>query len=167
MVKTKQNLPHQKKNRRMHRWVGFILIYILLLASCDRNTLMHTYQPVKGNCWDRTDTLTFNLPDLTTDDNCSVLVGLRVTNSFPYEMLIMEVEQNYQNPMGHRVDTIRYHLAEESGDFTENGINYFQYETQGLPLDLKKGQTGEIKIRHLMHREILPGIMDVGIHVIR
>lgn len=95
------------------------------------------------------------------------MIGLRVTNNFPYESLILEVEQNYQHPIGHRIDTIRYPLTDKSGDFTEKGINYFQYETQGVPLDLKKGQAGEIRIRHLMHREELSGIMDVGIHVFR
>ena len=128
---------------------------------------MHSYQPIKENCWNRTDSITFNLPSLTTEEKCSVLIGLRVTNNYPYESLVMEVTQNYQNPISHRVDTIKYHLTDKSGDFTEKGINYFQYETQGLPLDLKKGQTGEIIIRHLMHREELPGIMDVGIHVSR
>jgi gliding motility-associated lipoprotein GldH len=96
-----------------------------------------------------------------------MLVGLRVTDHFPYEMLILEVEQSYQNPVSHRLDTLYYRLANEDGDFIEKGINYFQYETQGVTLDLKKGQTGRIKIRHLMHREVLPGIMDVGIHVVR
>ena len=151
----------------MLRQINLFLLLVLLLASCDRNTLMHSYQPLKENCWDSADTVTFSLPVLTTDDNCSVLIGLRVTNSFPYEMLIMEVEQRYQHPIAHRVDTVFYQLTDQSGDFTEKGINYFQYETQGLTIDLKKGQTGEIRIRHLMHREVLPGIMDVGIHVIR
>jgi gliding motility-associated lipoprotein GldH len=95
------------------------------------------------------------------------MVGLRVTNSFPYELLVIEVEQEYQHPKAQRLDTIYCQLADKSGDFTKKGINYFQYETQCLSLDLKKGQTGEIKIRHLMHREVLPGIMDVGVHIIR
>lgn len=128
---------------------------------------MHSYLPLPEDSWNRTDTLQFILPVLATDDNCSVQIGLRVTNNFPYEELFLEVEQKCQNPYSHRVDTIKFKLTDESGDFTENGINYFQYESQSLPLDLKKGQTGEIRIRHLMHREVLPGIMDVGIRVSR
>ena len=128
---------------------------------------MHSYQPLEGNFWDRADTIVFNLPALTTEDDCSVLIGLRVTNSYPYEWLMLEVEQNYQNPVGHRVDTIKYQLTDDSGDFTAKGINYFQYESRSLPLDLKKGQTGELRIRHLMRRETLSGIMDVGVRVFR
>jgi len=149
----------------MLRRTGLFILYILLLVSCEQGILMHSYQPVRENTWDRTDTMVFNLPVLTTDDKCCVLIGLRVTDNFPYELLILEVEQNRQNPVGHRIDTIRYRLADKSGDFIAKGINYFQYESQGLPLDLKKGQSGEIRIRHLMHREVLPGIMDVGICV--
>jgi gliding motility-associated lipoprotein GldH len=96
-----------------------------------------------------------------------VQIGLRVTNNYPYEGLVLEVEQKFQHPYSHRADTIKYMLTDESGDFTENGINYYQYESQSIPLDLKKGQTGEIRIRHLMHREVLPGIMDVGVRVFR
>lgn len=138
-----------------------------LLIGCDRSTMMHTYQPLKDNCWDRTDTVAFKLSPLNIEDGCRMLIGLRVTNKFPYELLIMEVEQEYQHPIAQRLDTIYYRLTDQSGDFTEKGINYFQYETQQLPLDLKKGQTGEIRIRHLMHREVLSGITDVGIHIIR
>ena len=151
----------------MYRLTSLFLLSLFLLVSCDRSTLMHSYQPLAENCWDRSDTVTFDLPSLTTEDNCSMLVGLRVTDHFPYEMLILEVEQSYKNPVSHRLDTLYYRLANEDGDFIEKGINYFQYETQGVTLDLKKGQTGRIKIRHLMHREVLPGIMDVGIHVVR
>lgn len=151
----------------MLRPTFFFLLLVLLLASCDQGTLMHSYQPLQENSWDRRDTVRFDLPVLPTEDKYNVLIGLRVTNSFPYESLILEVEQNYRNPIGHRVDTIKYRLADESGDLIEKGINYFQYENQSLPLDLKKGQTGEIRIRHLMLREVLPGIMDVGIRVSR
>ena len=151
----------------MNRPKYLFLLSILLLASCDWNTLMHSYQPLPEKSWDRTDTLQFKLPVLATDESCCVQIGLRVTNNFPYEGLILEVEQVCQNPYSHRVDTISYKLTDESGDFTENGINYYQYESQRIPMDLKKGQTGEIRIRHLMHREVLPGIMDVGVRVSR
>lgn len=151
----------------MRRQLNLFFLSFFLLASCDSGTLMHSYQLLEENCWERTDTVTFSLPVLTTDDNCSVLIGLRVTDNFPYEMLIMEVEQRYQNPFAHRMDTVYYQLTDQNGDFIEKGLNYFQYETESLPLELRKGQTGEIRIRHLMHREVLPGIMDVGIHVIR
>lgn len=144
-----------------------LLTVVLFLAGCDRSTLMHSYQPLKDNCWDRTDTVCFTLPALTQDDNYSVLIGLRLTNNYPYEQLVMQVEQDLQHPTAHRLDTITYRLTENNGEFSERGVDYFQFETQGLPLDLKKGQTGMIRIRHLMHREVLPGIMDVGIHISR
>ena len=143
------------------------LLPILLLAGCDKRTLLHTYQPLDDSEWNRIDTVTFSLPVLTADDACSMVVGLRVTNRYPYELLVMEVEQQFQHPFAHRMDTIYYRLADEDGILTEKGIYYFQYESEALPLELKKGQTGEVKIRHLMHREILPGIMDVGIHIVR
>ena len=151
----------------MPKRIVLFLATVLLLASCDRSTLMHSYQPLKDKCWDRTDTIKFTLPSIPQDESCSVLIGLRLNNNFPYEQLVMQVEQNLQHPTAYRVDTIYYKVTDQDGDFTEKGVNYFQYETQGFPLYLKKGQTGEIRIRHLMHREVVPGIVDVGIHIIR
>jgi len=151
----------------MHRQVFLLLTVVFLLAGCDRNTLMHSYRPVKDNSWDRADTIKFDLPALTRDDNCSMLIGLRLTNHYPYEQLVLQVEQSLQHPAFHRTDTVYYQLTDEGGEFTEEGVNYFQYETQGVPLYLKEGQTGKIRIRHLMEKEVLPGITDVGIHIIR
>lgn len=151
----------------MLRQTAALLMAILLLASCDKDTILHSYQPLTDNCWDRRDTITFDLPEQTQDDNCSMLIGLRLTNHFPYRQLIMLVEQDLCHPAVHKSDTIFYNLANEAGDFTEGGGNYFQIETQGLHMNLKKGQTGRISIRHLMNRESLPGVTDVGIHIIR
>ena len=167
MVKTICNLTLSGKNLRMLRQICLLLFSVWLLTCCDSSTIMHSYQPLKEKCWDRSDTLTFTLPTLDNNDRCHALIGLRVTDNFPYEMLILEIEQNYRKPFRHRVDTVRYILTDKRGEFTEKGINYFQYETQGVPLSLEKGQTGNLRIRHLMHRETIPGIMDVGIHVIR
>ena len=167
MVKIRRNLLLQRMSLRMVRTISFFMPLILLLASCERSTLMHSYQPLPDNSWNRTDTLLFSLPVLSEDESFGMLVGLRLTNNYPYEGLILEVAQSCQNPYSNRVDTINYKLTDESGDFTENGMNYFQYESQRIPLNLKKGQKGEIRIRHLMHREVLPGIMDVGIRVFR
>ena len=166
-VRTTPNPLPRRKSPRMHKQVFLILMPVLLMVGCDRNTLMHSYQPLKENSWDRADTIRFTLPALTQDDNCSMLVGLRLNSNYPYEQLVLQVEQDFQHPITHRIDTIYYQLTDERGNFTEEGVNYFQFESEGLPLDLKKGQTGEIRIRHLMHREVLPGITDVGIHIIR
>lgn len=164
-VKTKLN-QKQRKSLRMPKKILPFLAVVLLLASCDRSTLMHSYQPLKNKCWDRTDTVKFVLPPLPQDENCNMLIGLRLNNNFPYEQLVLQVEQNLQHPTVHKIDTIYYRTTDQDGNFTEKGVHFFQYETQGFPLHLKKGQTGEIRIRHLMHREVLPGIVDVGIHII-
>ena len=125
MAETMPNRPQQRKQNQMHKQILFLLASVLMLASCNGSTLMHSYQPMNNNCWDRTDTITFDLPPMTTDDKCNLIIGLRVTNHFPYEVLILEIEQNYQNPMAHRTDTIKYPLTDKSGDFEEKGINYF------------------------------------------
>ena len=151
----------------MHKLSLAFCLLLLLWTGCDRNTLMHSYQPLSANEWDRGDTLRFTLPTISADENYSLVIGLRITDDYPYERLVFQVKQDYQNPSFQRVDTIFYQLTDKAGNFTKGGVNYFQYETESLPMELKKGQKGEVRIRHLMHREVLPGIMDVGIHIIR
>lgn len=151
----------------MRNSIWLFLLLLLLTAGCDKNTIIHSYQPLENNQWERTDTVRFTLPALSSDDNCNMLIGLRVTNNYPYEILVMEVAQHYQHPVAHRVDTVYYRLADESGNLMKNGVNLYQYETQAVPLEQKKGQRGEVRIHHLMHKDTLPGIVDVGIHVVR
>ena len=151
----------------MRNSIWLFLLLLLLTAGCDKNTIIHSYQPLEKSQWDKLDTVRFTLPVLSSDDNCNMLIGLRVTNNYPYEMLVMEVVQYYQHPIAHRIDTVYYRLADESGNLLKNGVSLYQYETQTVPLEQKKGQRGEVRIRHLMHKDTLPGIVDVGIHVVR
>ncbi|MBP7359673.1 MAG: gliding motility lipoprotein GldH, partial [Prevotella sp.] len=43
-----------------------------------------------------------------------------------------------------------------------NGISYYQYNFNISHIELHKGDSIHVCIRHNMKREILPGISDVG-----
>ena len=62
-------------------------------------------------------------------------------------------------------DTLCYHLSDESGNLCGQGINLLQYETRAGTLPLRTGEETQIRIHHLMRRETLPYIMEVGVRV--
>jgi gliding motility-associated lipoprotein GldH len=140
-------------------------VLLLLLSGCDRHTLLHTYQSIPNNEWNRSDTLLFTLPQAAADVCYTLHIGLRTTQLFPYQGVMLAVEQDCQHPTVHREDTVFYRLARPDGNIMSEGIHYSQSEAVNLPLQLQQGQSCQIRIRHLMQRETLPGIADVGIHV--
>ena len=61
------------------------------------------------------------------------------------------------------VDTLTCQLIDDSGNATGYGINHYQYLFPLTTLKLDKGESVRVAIRHCMKREILPGILDVGV----
>ena len=84
-------------------------------------------------------------------------------NRFPYQEVYVLVEQRLTNPYETYKDTLCLKLADAEGKIKDNGISLLQYEEKQMMLYLRKGQTGEIRVSHLMHRDPLPEVSDVGI----
>lgn len=156
-----------KRNTTMLSKAGWVGLAMLALTACDNKTLMHSYLPVKSHEWNRKDVMTFQIPKAPQSGTYDMTIGLRIGNRFPYETIFMLTEVHLHNPEGLLTDTICYNLTNEKGEFLAKGINLLQFETETMPLQLRKGQSGDIRIQHLMHREVLPEIADIGISIQR
>jgi gliding motility-associated lipoprotein GldH len=64
-------------------------------------------------------------------------------------------------------DTLNCSLIERDGRVKGKGVSFYQYNFHLNDLDLRAGDSLSINIRHNMKREILPGIADVGIKLIK
>ena len=53
-------------------------------------------------------------------------------------------------------------LADDKGNMLGQGISYYQYNFILVDRDLSKGDSLHVTVRHIMKREILPGISDIG-----
>lgn len=135
----------------------------LFLSSCTGNTLYHSYESLPAEGWERRDTVCFELPKAEEDINGTLTIGLRTKANIGIQDIVFAVEQRDSAGFISHCDTVRYPLTDADGEALTGGINIHQYEAQHLPLHLKEGQQGTIRIHHLMRRELIPGITDIGI----
>ena len=146
-------------------WWSMGLAAMLCLAACDDGVLYHRYQSVSQQGWERADTLCFDLPEAPDDGRYTLEIGLRCSNLFPYQGLWVVAETRLQ-PTGslHR-DTLYLAVTDEDGRPQGHGINLMQREQSFATLHLSQGQQATIRLRHIMRREVVPHITDVGIRV--
>lgn len=138
----------------------------LTLASCrpDPATLVHEYRGVKGDeGWNVRDTIRIAVPAAPREGDYVLSVGMRVTNAFSWEGVWVEAELTVDTPRTRHVDTLFVRLYDEQARPLTEGVNLLQVE-QSAPqtVHLKAGQKGSLRLRHLMRRETLPFITDVG-----
>ena len=144
-------------------WLPFLVASFTI--SCTNDAIIHHYETVSDEGWNRKDTLRFPLPEITKEGNYSVEVGLRFNSQYPYEGVWIEVETELKNPHFIRKDTICIATANNDGRPKGQGVVFLQTDTLLTTLPLTEGQAGEIRLRHIMQRETLTGIRDVGLKV--
>lgn len=135
----------------------------LLLASCTDGMVLHCYKPLPKGGWERCDTVYFDVPQQSKDIDGTLFIGLRTKSQLGFRDIVLAVEQCLDAPAAYKCDTICYPLTDAEGNALTGGVNNHQFETLHLPLRLKKGQSGTIRIHHLMTHEVIFGITEIGI----
>lgn len=153
------------RRRRNGRRALLVESLSLLLASCISGTAFHSYKPLPLEGWERCDTVCFELPKAVEDINGTLTIGLRTMEHVGMQDIVLAVEQCDESAGVCRCDTVRYPLTDAEGDALTPGVNYHQYETQHLPISMKKGQGGSVRIHHLMTPETMHGITELGIKI--
>ena len=137
----------------------------MLFASCTGGTVLHSYKPLAKEGWERCDTVCFNVPKATENIGGTLTIGLRTIANIGIQDIVLAVEQTGDAKGVGRCDTVRYPLTDAEGYALTGGVNCHQYETQHLPFKLQKGNTAQVRIRHLMSKEVICGITEVGIRI--
>ena len=145
--------------------IGLLLCAMLL--SCGSNVAYNQFchTPIEG--WEKNDTLVFDISPMTVAGHYRQEIGLRTCPSFPFTGVSLLVEQTIEP--GHRVsrDTLKCRLADGKGNILGQGVGYYQYQFILKDLSLNKGDSLHVCVRHIMKREILPGVSDVGLKLVR
>ncbi len=145
----------------------FLLLLIAAgLGSCrpSSNKLLHAYSPVKSEQgWRNTDTIRFEVPSVEHSGAYSLSLGLRARTTFPWEGVWMAAELRVDTPAVVHRDTLHFRFIDREGKALARGVNLLQAE-QTMPdtVTLRTGQSGTLSIYHLMRRECVPDITDVG-----
>ena len=142
----------------------FILNSSFLIA-CSGGTVFHSYKPLPVEGWERCDTVCFDLPRQTENISGTLTIGLRTKANIGIQDIVFAVKQCTGNAEVLRCDTVRCPLTDADGNALTGGVNIHQYETKQLPFHLQKGKRGTVRIHHLMSREDISGITEVGIKI--
>lgn len=138
-----------------------MFLVLLATAGCQRReTYMH-YEPIDAQSWDVTDRTVCDVPPLETTGNYRMLLHVRTTTAprFPFKTLYVEVRQQWRSSL--RIDTIACRLSDAERSAT--GIAIRQHTFPIGNYHLLQGDSARITLRHVMRKEELPGISDLGI----
>ncbi len=147
-------------------WPPFLLSLIglfFLFTACEDDTVIHQQRSIPIEGWEQFDTVTFVVDSLPDKGNYLLSIDIRTTSEFPYQSLYLKVDQTWNSPLMVRTDTLCCPIATPDGDIIGSGISHFQYTFPLVREQLNSGQHGLVSIRHVMQRDILPGIANVGI----
>lgn len=140
---------------------------LLSLTGCNEHVIYHSYRHVPEQGWNSRDTFTFDIDTVRTAATYQFALGLRSTNSYPYTVIWLAVEREFSHPDTLHRDTVKCQLMDSVTHRMGKGIYMYQYDVPLPPMTLHRGQTGQVRIIHLMQREVLPGIHDVGVLISR
>lgn len=125
--------------------------------------LVYRYQALPHTHWGLRDTIEFPLPTIPLDNEYEFSIGLRIHRVFPYESVWFVVHQDFVNPTHLQTDTVCIHISDSCGRILGQGLNLRQYELSLPPTRLHKGQSGKIRLYHIMRCEDIPNVHNIGI----
>lgn len=147
----------------------FFLLGTCLLAACNENTVYHSYQSLPDEGWEKSDTLSFQIP-ITDSIPATLRIFAEVRNrtEYPYHDLHLFISQNLPDSTVWRTDTITVNLADSTGRWMGTGWGSI-YQSETFMKSVRPLHPGNytIKVMHGMKDENLKGLNDIGIRVER
>lgn len=145
---------------------GALLASLLGAGSCGKepSAWVYEYHPVSLEGWSKTDTVVINLPEISRTSLCQARVGVRTNTTYPYRNIWLGVCQTLHHPDTVFLDTVACPVM-LSSDLGKNGIGLFLTEDSLPERVYQAGQSGTIKIFHILRREEVPGVCQVGIQI--
>ena len=150
----------------MKKWCVFSLVLALLVCGCEREKTVcfeYCHTPIEG--WEQHNVLSFKLDTVKQSGDYSLDVSLRTTSAYPFQSLWLLVKTQLVAPVASTEDTLVCVLTDKQGIHSGHGISFYQNDYLVTNLKLHRGQSGNITVSHIMRRNILPGISDVGVTV--
>ncbi len=155
-----------KKNHKLISILAAMLVFLLGTSSCSKDsaTLVYEYHAVPIQGWNKTDTVVFTLPDVLKEGQYQIKVGVRTNARFPYANVWLGVCQTLEQPDTVILDTVCCAVSAESG-ITKEGIGLFLTESQLPGQYYHLGQKGCVKVFHILQKEEIPGVLQVGLQI--
>ena len=135
----------------------------MILTTCSSQRVYDTFLHVDDQGWEKNEELTLCIPRMAESDDYSLELGLRLNNYYPFQNLQLAVVQTVFPSMETHTDMLTLDIADSQGKMNGSGVSLYQYSQIIRKYHLQENDSITIRVRHDMKREILPGIMDVGI----
>lgn len=156
----------------MARRLIFVLA-VLLLQSCQTNTVYSEYQNLNNGSWNATDTLEFHFPEMDSTSTYNMFINVRNDNGFAFSNLFLITE--FSGPTGETVkDTLEYEMAQPDGTWLGKGIGSIKESKLWFRENVVFPDSGvyHMKVSHAMRKngqisglQELKGITDVGVQI--
>lgn len=144
------------------------LIYILItllfeFTACEQKHFHSEYKAVNSKAWNVTDTLSYIVNIDDTNVNYNILVSVRYLKDYEFSNLWLNIKDTYSN----KDKPVRFEIPLFKKDGNPYGEVSGSLCTQTMPFQSKvkfpKVGKYKIKIVHLMRKDPLDGISDVGV----
>lgn len=157
----------RSSKRRNSGWLILsVMLIAILITACTQKTVYHHYQHISAEGWERQDVMDFQIAPIKTSGNYQEEIGVRMQQNFPFTSMSVLVQQTIYPSMEYHYDTLECHFMDQQGRIMGNGISYYQYDFPLKTIALKEGDSLAVSIYHIMKRETLPGITDVGLKLV-
>lgn len=149
--------------------IGTLLLTVAWsMTSCSRQqTVYANYAPIDDTTWEKTDTITFDVPPVKAAGTYQEKLGLRLADDFPFLALSMDIEIQVQPKGILHSSQHKFCVIDQGGNPKGKGLSLQQYTFDLGDLELEEGDSLHISMAHNMKREILPGVVDLGIILIK
>lgn len=145
--------------------VAIALLTTLLVSSCITDTLQHQYQHINKNGWAKNDTIDFDIPPATQSGRYSIKTEIRCLSNFPLHHIYIVRHFSFDPPFIGYTDTLCINTDRKCPDTERSGVNTISYAKTDSSLVLAKGQKGRVKMHHIMQKENIPHVLDLGIRI--
>lgn len=142
-------------------------MWLVMATSCHwGGTTYHQYRSINEEGWQRTDTLGFELPSFSAQEEVEAFVNVRYTGRYPYRHLWLIVRNNVTDSLRWDTDTLCCALYDEQGRLLGEGLAGIYQAEIPVATWLSDGSgCAGVRISHGMDDDSLSGIMDVGIRI--
>ena len=138
-----------------------------LTVSCFPNTRYVDYHHTDVRGWEKDSVLFFGVAPLDEGGPYVEELGLRTEGSYPFLRLSLIIEQQVFPSGKHITDTLNLPIYDEQGHPIGRGLTVYRQELPFRFLHLNEGDSLAIRIHHNMLRRSLPGVTEVGIHLLK
>ena len=150
-----------------------LMTTIMSATSCSDPRTYDQYKSVSLQGWQRNDTRTFDIPR-QWEGNYQLDLCLRAAQTYPYRNLSVIIERKViyfrQRKKLEKTynDTVNCEVINVKGTLVgHKGITSTEILQAVTSFRLNRNDSLQVKIHHIMNRESLPGISDVGIRLLK